>query len=59
MRSFSNQNRDYFEETLHRIVEGACAMQGITADVEYRRNYPRSSTPARKLKSRAAPQRLS
>lgn len=40
MRSFSNQNRDYFEEALHRVVEGACAMQGITADVEYRRNYP-------------------
>jgi amidohydrolase len=40
MRTFSNSNRDYFEEALHRVVEGACAMQGISADVTYTRNYP-------------------
>jgi len=32
--------RPVFEAGSHRIVNGICASQGITADVEYTRNYP-------------------
>ncbi|MEM7405348.1 MAG: M20 aminoacylase family protein [Pseudomonadota bacterium] len=40
MRTFSNANRDLFESALHRIIDGVCASQGISADVQYNRNYP-------------------